>query len=182
MAALEEADFFFCENDPLPGDFYARAKKLKLIQAGGYFFEKLQIERRHGGGRARDDLLDADHRFGGGPRHDDAAHAGQKFRSCDARRPRGFREPPRLPKGPTAARTTGRKPRESPPFAGCAWAFSGWATSAGAWRSAPARSGWKFSIGTERRCPNPWTRRWTRGPLRERSCSKTQRRSWSAWA
>ena len=45
MEALEEADFFFCENDPLPGDFYARAKKLKLIQAGGYFFEKLQIER-----------------------------------------------------------------------------------------------------------------------------------------
>ena len=45
MAAVEEADFFFCENDPLPGDFYARAKKLKLIQAGGYFFEKLQIER-----------------------------------------------------------------------------------------------------------------------------------------
>ena len=45
MEALEEADFIFCENDPLPGDFYERAKKLKLIQAGGYFFEKLQIER-----------------------------------------------------------------------------------------------------------------------------------------
>ena len=45
MEALEEADFFLCENDPLPEDFYARAKKLKLIQAGGYFFEKLQIER-----------------------------------------------------------------------------------------------------------------------------------------
>ncbi len=50
MAAMEEADFFFCENDPLPGDFYARAKKLKLIQAGGYFFEKLQIERATGAG------------------------------------------------------------------------------------------------------------------------------------
>ena len=45
MEALEEADFFLCENDPLPEDFYERAKKLKLIQAGGYFFEKLQIER-----------------------------------------------------------------------------------------------------------------------------------------
>ena len=45
MAAVEEADFFLCENDPLPDDFYTRAKKLKLIQAGGYFFEKLQIER-----------------------------------------------------------------------------------------------------------------------------------------
>ena len=39
MEALEEADFFFCENDPLPGDFYERAKKLKLIQAGGYFLK-----------------------------------------------------------------------------------------------------------------------------------------------
>lgn len=45
MEALEEADFYLCENDPLPDDFYERAKKLKLIQAGGYFFEKLQIER-----------------------------------------------------------------------------------------------------------------------------------------
>ncbi|MDE0341349.1 MAG: hypothetical protein OXI82_04385, partial [Nitrospinae bacterium] len=45
MAAMAEADFFLCENDPLPEDFYERAKKLKLIQAGGYFFEKLQIER-----------------------------------------------------------------------------------------------------------------------------------------
>ena len=50
MEALEEADFFFCENDTLPGDFYERAKKLKLIQAGGYFFEKLQIERATGAG------------------------------------------------------------------------------------------------------------------------------------
>ena len=50
MAAVEEADFFFSENDPLPGDFYERAKKLKLIQAGGYFFEKLQIERATGAG------------------------------------------------------------------------------------------------------------------------------------
>ena len=50
MEALEEADFFFCENDPLPGDFYERAKKLKLIQAGGYLFEKLQIERATGAG------------------------------------------------------------------------------------------------------------------------------------
>lgn len=45
MEALEAADFYLCENDPLPDDFYERAKKLKLIQAGGYFFEKLQIER-----------------------------------------------------------------------------------------------------------------------------------------
>ncbi len=45
MEALGEADFYLCENDPLPEDFYERAKKLKLIQAGGYFFEKLQIER-----------------------------------------------------------------------------------------------------------------------------------------
>ena len=45
MDALEEADFFLCENDPLPEDFYERANRLKLIQAGGYFFEKLQIER-----------------------------------------------------------------------------------------------------------------------------------------
>ena len=45
MAAMAEADFFLCENDPLPEDFYERARKLKLIQAGGYFFEKLRIER-----------------------------------------------------------------------------------------------------------------------------------------
>ncbi len=45
MTALKKADFFLCENDSLPDDFYQHAKNLKLIQAGGYFFEKLRIER-----------------------------------------------------------------------------------------------------------------------------------------
>lgn len=45
MRALETADFFLCENDALPRDFYERARRLRLIQAGGYFFERLDVGR-----------------------------------------------------------------------------------------------------------------------------------------
>jgi phosphoglycerate dehydrogenase-like enzyme len=44
LKAVEEAEFFLCENDPLGPEFYRRAGRLKLIIAGGYFFERLKPE------------------------------------------------------------------------------------------------------------------------------------------
>ncbi|MFP6890185.1 MAG: hypothetical protein VCF07_10625 [Nitrospinota bacterium] len=44
LKALEEAAFFICENDDLGPEFYRHAGGLKLIQAGGYFFERLKPE------------------------------------------------------------------------------------------------------------------------------------------
>jgi len=42
LKALEEAEFYYCENDTLGPNFYRHGKCLKLIQAGGYFFERLK--------------------------------------------------------------------------------------------------------------------------------------------
>jgi phosphoglycerate dehydrogenase-like enzyme len=44
LKALEEAAFFICENDAPGPEFYRHAGGLKLIQAGGYFFERLKPE------------------------------------------------------------------------------------------------------------------------------------------
>lgn len=44
LKALAEAEFYICENDPLGPEFYRHAKRLRLIQAGGYFFERLKPE------------------------------------------------------------------------------------------------------------------------------------------
>lgn len=44
LKALEEAEFYICENDPLGPEFFRHAKRLRLIQAGGYFFERLKPE------------------------------------------------------------------------------------------------------------------------------------------
>ncbi len=44
LKALEDAEFFLCENDPLGPEFYRHAERLRLIQAGGYFFERLKPE------------------------------------------------------------------------------------------------------------------------------------------
>jgi phosphoglycerate dehydrogenase-like enzyme len=44
LKAVEEAEFFLCENDHLGSKFYRRARRLRLILAGGYFFERLNPE------------------------------------------------------------------------------------------------------------------------------------------
>ena len=153
MEALEEADFFFCENDPLPGDFYERAKKLKLIQAGGYLFEKLQIERATEAGipvmtfpmPITDSV--ADHVM-------TMLLALARNFEVAVRAAREGSDNPASPRRPDGSAYNWTQTQGIAPFAGCAWAFWAWATSAAAWRSAPGAFGMEIQY-------------WNRTPLPE---------------